>query len=364
MHTAAAGHPRAAASAFAHTHALPSASPHRLASRRRPPTSTPHAFQLEPSAATDALTAASSTSSTVAAAAAAAAALSSGPLDVVSSIMSGGLGKADFTLIASAALACFSVGLNLYGGLLTERKRADLQLEVERERAMAAAAAELQSLLAKYRGPLLESAIDLEQRLWHLACFPQEWALSPRAAAACDALPSVVAGPPVPGCVDEDGLCGDEINYAVFCLAQFLGFVEVVRREGPRERSFLQRDNGGSDVLATFVEGVRFVLCSSDEALAFWGATPDPEREHPGARLRRRRRVHEDKGMEYVEPVDGDGDRFGGGGNGAAPTNGATRAPLRPFDDFDDEAYTMRVSRGAQRAIGSYMITTPMGAER
>jgi hypothetical protein len=319
----------------------------------------------------DTLSAVSSTSATTAAAAAAAAAFSSGPLDALTSVV-GGIGKADVTLVLSAALACFSVGLNLYGGLLTERKRADLQLEVERERALAAAAAELQSLLAKYRGPLLESAIDLEQRLWHLACFPQEWALSPRAVAACDLLP---VGPPIPGCTEEDGLCGDEVDYAAFCFAQFLGFVEVVRREGPRERSFLQRDNGGSDVLSTFVEGVRFVLCSSDEALAFWGATPDGEREHPGARLRRRRRVHQDKGMGYVEPVFGESDHVSrdeaaetdaASGNGAATATAVAtrRGVLRELTDFDEEAYTLRISRGAQRAIGSYMITTPMGAER
>ena len=31
---------------------------------------------------------------------------------------------------------------------------------------------------------------------------------------------------------------------------------------------------------------------------------------------------------------------------------------------FGKEAAGLRVSRGAQRAIGSYMVTTPMGAER
>jgi len=103
----------------------------------------------------------------VAAAAAAMAAVGGGPLEAVTSALGGSTGgggfKADATLVASAALACFSVGLNLYGGLLTERKRADLQRELERERTVAAAQTELQSLLARYRGPLLESAIDLEQ---------------------------------------------------------------------------------------------------------------------------------------------------------------------------------------------------------
>ncbi len=38
----------------------------------------------------------------------------------------------------------------------------------------------------------------------------------------------------------------EEIRYIMFTLAQFLGFVEVVRREGPRERPFLQ--SGSSQV--------------------------------------------------------------------------------------------------------------------
>jgi hypothetical protein len=49
---------------------------------------------------------------------------------------------------------------------------------------------------------------------------------------------------------------------------QFLGFLEVVRREGPRERSFLAGGNPqGSDTLATLVEGFRFVLCASPATL-------------------------------------------------------------------------------------------------
>ena len=51
-------------------------------------------------------------------------------------------------------------------------------------------------------------------------------------------------------------------------LPQFLGFVEVVRREGPREQAFLQAGNPqGSDTLSTLVEGVRFVLCASQSGL-------------------------------------------------------------------------------------------------
>jgi hypothetical protein len=39
------------------------------------------------------------------------------------------------------------------------------------------------------------------------------------------------------------------MDYVLFTLAQFLGFVEVVRRESPRERPFLQ--SGSSQVQGT-----------------------------------------------------------------------------------------------------------------
>ena len=56
----------------------------------------------------------------------------------------------------------------------------------------------------------------------------------------------------------------EEVMYTVFNLAQFLGFVEVVRREGPREDAFLQAGNPqGSDTLATLVEGLRFVMSAA-----------------------------------------------------------------------------------------------------
>jgi hypothetical protein len=63
--------------------------------------------------------------------------------------------------------------------VLTERKRAELQREVERERLAREVTAELQSLLARYRGPLLEASTDLEQRLWHLATMTGEWYSAP-----------------------------------------------------------------------------------------------------------------------------------------------------------------------------------------
>ena len=52
--------------------------------------------------------------------------------------------------------------------------------------------------------------------------------------------------------------------FTLFNLAQFLGYVEVVRREGPREDAFLQAGNPqGSDTLATLVEGLRFVMSAA-----------------------------------------------------------------------------------------------------
>lgn len=55
-----------------------------------------------------------------------------------------------------------------------------------------------------------------------------------------------------------------EVMYTLFNLAQFLGYVEVVRREGPREDAFLQAGNPqGSDTLATLVEGLRFVMSAA-----------------------------------------------------------------------------------------------------
>ena len=184
--------------------------------------------------------------------------------------------------------------------------------------------------------------------------------------------------------------------------------LQVVRREGPRERSFLQRGSlGGSDVLSIFVEGVRFVLCASADSLSFWGDTPEAEREHPGARIRRRRRKYSDKGGHLAAPggllsMDSDDEEeagVGGGGEGggggmpaanalAAAINGSTTTttavavkPPPPSgaagrrrryasssseddDAMADDVEVLRISRGAQRAIGSFMISTPMGAER
>jgi hypothetical protein len=117
-----------------------------------------------------------------------------------------------------------------------------------------------------------------------------------------------------------------------FTIAQVLGFLEVVRREGPRERSFLQVGNPqGADTLATLVEGLRFVMCASPSTLASWAAEGE-ERDHPGARERH----------AYV------------------PKKGKRRA----MHAAEATTVPLRISRGMQRAIGSAMIVTPMGAKR
>ncbi len=61
---------------------------------------------------------------------------------------------------------------------LSSSNTSALPQQLERNKQMQRQQAEVQSVIARYRGPLLESAIDLEQRLWHLAtdeCFDQGW---------------------------------------------------------------------------------------------------------------------------------------------------------------------------------------------
>lgn len=76
--------------------------------------------------------------------------------------------KPEVAVITSAVLATGSVVINFLGGLQLESKRAELQLELERDKVFQQQLREIQGVIARYRGPLLESAIDLEQRLWHL----------------------------------------------------------------------------------------------------------------------------------------------------------------------------------------------------
>ena len=221
----------------------------------------------------------------------------------------------EIAVLASAGLATSSVVINYFSGVQLEKQRGEMALELERDKLFQQQLRELQGVIARYRGPLLEAAIDLEQRLWHLVtdqCF-DSWNTT-------------------------DGRLEEESRYLMFTLSQFLGFVEVVRREGPRERPFLQAGNPqGSDTLSTLLEGVRFCLCASTTTLEHW-YMEGPERMHPGARLRRDR-VQVVERLQQTE---------------VCPDQSAL---------FLDPPL-LRVSRGQQRAIGTLMITTPMGAER
>lgn len=211
----------------------------------------------------------------------------------------------EFAVFGSAVLATSSVVMNYFSGMQLEQKRAELALELERDKTFQSQLRELQGVIARYRGPLLESAIDLEHRIWHLVtdqCFDQHTA---------------------------DGV-HEEVRYLLFTMAQFLGFVEVVRREGPRERPFLQAGNPqGSDTLSTLVEGLRFVLCASPAYLEEW-YLEGTSRTHPGARRRRSRE-------EVIM------------GHGKTEINGCEF-----HMEFSPALF--RISRGHQRAIGTLMV--------
>lgn len=214
--------------------------------------------------------------------------------------------KPEYAAVFSSLIAAGSVGFNVYGGLLQEKKRVELQRELELERTLQAEQTELQGMIARYRGPLLESAIDLEQRLYHLITMTGEWYHAP------------------------EHIDYEDVGYTIYTMAQFLGFIEVVRREGPRERPFLQKGNPqGSDTLYTLMEGFKFLLCGDASSLQGWGG--GELRDHPGARCKR----------TVVAP--------------------GLREPAGPLSTLE---VPLRVSRGAQRAIGSLMIVTPMGAQR
>ena len=244
--------------------------------------------------------------------------------DVISSVSSSFFGntsspKLDIALLSTLVLATSSVVGTYASGLSVEKKKAELAMELERERRRDSQLRELQSVIARYRGPLLESAVDLEQRLWHVI-------------------------------VDRSFEQGDEkhveleITYMVFCIAQFLGFVEVVRREGPREVSFLAADNPqGSDTLFIMIEAIRFVLCASPESLMAWWSQEEQgrgARNHPGARRRR-------------EPLEIIRDK-----------KSAAEGTYSHEGLNSREHIPLRLSRGFQRAIGTMMILTDFGASR
>jgi len=225
---------------------------------------------------------------------------------------------------------------------------------------------------------------------------------------------------------DPSSVCFEEVTYTMFTLSQFLGFLEIVRREGPRERSFLQLGSPhGGDTLATLLEGVKYALCASPVTLEAWLAEPPGGRDHPGARTRTRRGAMRTRSPDAEDEAEvmamaaahaagngygsGSGNGSGNGngsgsGNGNGSGNGATRsepattngngngggngngnsnvtaaavllpaatAPVRAASPASAAAAaaaaagpSLRISRGLQRAIGSVMVATPMGAER
>ncbi|GBG00385.1 hypothetical protein Rsub_13137 [Raphidocelis subcapitata] len=211
--------------------------------------------------------------------------------------------KPETAAILSTAIAALSA---VVGASLAEEKKAKLEKELEKERRMRLEMNQVASTVGRYRGPLLEASVDLEQRFWHALTRTGEW---------------------TPG---ADALCFEEVTYTLFTLAQLLGFMEVCRREGPRETMFLDEGSlAGSDTLFTLIEGMRFVMCASPATLQAWGCEGD-ERDHPGARER----------------------KF---------------MMLRASDDCcaaSASSVPLRISRGLQRAIGAMMVTTPAGAKR
>ncbi|KAL4419076.1 hypothetical protein ABPG77_002217 [Micractinium sp. CCAP 211/92] len=237
-------------------------------------------------------------------------------------------------LFASVLFSTLSLGSNLWGGMATEKKRAELALELEHQKERQKQLAELYAVTARYRGPLLESVIDLEQALWHLLTS------AGRHPGGGEEPEDEGSAGQVPWAADEPE---SDMCYLLFTLAQFLGFLEVLRREGPRERAFLQGTNPhGSGTLSTLVEGIRFVLCASQSSLQRW-YLEGRDRPHPGCRSRGTR---EEVVRECVARRHG------------------TATAQRPQQQAPASPDAFRCSRGVQRAIGSFMISTPIGAQR
>ena len=57
--------------------------------------------------------------------------------------------------------------------------------QVERERQTLAAAEEERSVVARYRGPLLEATADLEARIYHIATLSGAWGPGRKSARVC-----------------------------------------------------------------------------------------------------------------------------------------------------------------------------------
>ncbi|KAF5835793.1 hypothetical protein DUNSADRAFT_6882 [Dunaliella salina] len=231
-----------------------------------------------------------------------------------------GLLPSDTAAIFSSIVAISSVLVNAYGSQILERKRAENVKALEAERLEFESRAELTGVLARYRGPLLEATIDFEQKLYH-----------------------IISGQDA----EAEGMPEEELVYTLFTIAQFLGYVEVLRREGPRETSFLGAGNPqGTDTLTCLIEGFRFFLSATPARLQEWldCGRDGEERDHPGSRRR------SEKGFHGVSP----------GFQGAA-VEASTEVKAETATEC---VPLLRLSRGAQRAIGSMMIITPPGASR
>mmetsp|Transcript_13129 Transcript_13129/g.35736 ORF Transcript_13129/g.35736 Transcript_13129/m.35736 type:complete len:416 (+) Transcript_13129:1-1248(+) len=232
-----------------------------------------------------------------------------------------GLLPSDTAAIFSSIVAISSVLVNAYGSQILERKRAENVKALEAERLEFEARAELTGVLARYRGPLLEATIDFEQKLYH-----------------------IISGQDA----EAEGMPEEELVYTLFTIAQFLGYVEVLRREGPRETSFLGAGNPqGTDTLTCLIEGFRFFLSATPARLQEWldSGRDGEERDHPGSRRRSEKGFngvsHSFQGPEAQAPIE-----------------------VKQAETATEYVPLLRLSRGAQRAIGSMMIITPPGASR
>lgn len=125
----------------------------------------------------------------------------------------------------------------------------------------------------------------------------------------------------------------------------------------------------GTDTLMTQMESFKFVLASTPGSLMGWWQTGSGQRDHPGAR----RRDFGSAAALLATPPPATPPAT----PAPAAAVPASELPGGVFKSFFDgvagvagvprectDAMLMRVSRGMQRAIGSAMIVTPMGAKR
>ncbi|CAG9462894.1 unnamed protein product [Pedinophyceae sp. YPF-701] len=207
--------------------------------------------------------------------------------------------------IISALVGASAIGLQVAGNFRQARENSRLQFQLEQDKAALWRDEEAIKTVAMYRGPLLEAACELEHRLWHLLTLPGEWRDRQ-------------------GKIDET-----ELMFTTYTFCQFLGYMEALRREGPRERSLLDPMRG-SNSLSIMREAFLFVFSAAPATLAQYldsKGRGGGKREHPGLRWRPSREV--DRSIDH-----------NGGG-----------VPLR-------------TARGAFRAIGSLMLGSENGQDR